>query len=40
MPQYERLDEDFEISDDVVLPVDSVYRFTRYQPEPRRPSTG
>lgn len=32
-PQYERLDEDFEISDGVVLPIGSVYRFTRYQLE-------
>jgi hypothetical protein len=32
-PQYERLDEDFEISDGVVLPTGSVYRFTRYQLE-------
>ena len=29
-PQYERLEEDFEISDGVVLPAGAVYRFTRY----------
>lgn len=29
-PQYERLEEDFEIHDDVVLPTGAVYRFTRY----------
>ena len=28
--QYERLEEDFEISDGIVLPVGAVYRFTRY----------
>jgi hypothetical protein len=28
---YERLEEDFEISDGVVLPYGQVYRFTRYQ---------
>jgi hypothetical protein len=32
-PQYERLEEDFEISDGVVLPAGAVYRFTRYQLE-------
>ena len=32
-PQYERLDEDFEISEGVLLPAGSVYRFTRYQVE-------
>ena len=32
-PTYERLDEDFEISDGVVLPIDGIYRFTRYQLE-------
>jgi hypothetical protein len=32
-PQYERLDEDFEISDGVVLPTGALYRFTRYQLE-------
>ncbi len=26
-PQYERLDEDFEISDGVVLPAGAVYQF-------------
>jgi hypothetical protein len=30
-PQYERLEEDFEIHDDIVLPAGSVYRFTSYQ---------
>jgi hypothetical protein len=29
--QYERLEEDFEISDGVVLPIGQTYRFTRYQ---------
>jgi hypothetical protein len=29
-PQYERLEEDFEIHDDVVLPTGAVYRFTRF----------
>ncbi|MGE0594470.1 MAG: DUF5916 domain-containing protein [Vicinamibacterales bacterium] len=29
-PQYERLEEDFEIHDGVVLPAGGVYRFTRY----------
>ena len=29
-PQYEFLDDDFEISDGVILPQDSEYRFTRY----------
>ena len=29
-PEYERLDEDFEISDGIVLPVGEKYRFTRY----------
>jgi hypothetical protein len=29
--QYERLEEDFEISDGVVLPLGAVYQFTRYQ---------
>jgi hypothetical protein len=28
--QYERLEEDFEISDGIVLPIGAVYRFTRY----------
>ena len=32
-PQYERLEEDFEISDGVVLPAGGVYQFTRYQVE-------
>jgi hypothetical protein len=36
-PQYERLDEDFEISDGVVLPLGRVYRFTRYQIEAQTP---
>jgi len=30
-PQYERLEEDFEIHDDIVLPVGAVYQFTSYQ---------
>jgi len=30
-PQYERLEEDFEIHDDIVLPAGAVYRFTSYQ---------
>lgn len=29
--QYERLEEDFEISDGIVLPAGGTYRFTRYQ---------
>ncbi len=29
--QYERLEEDFEISDGVILPTGRTYRFTRYQ---------
>jgi hypothetical protein len=29
-PQYERLEEDFEISDGIVLPVGEKYQFTRY----------
>ena len=32
-PQYERLEEDFEISDGIVLPIGGAYRFTRYQVE-------
>ena len=28
---YERLEEDFEISDGIVLPMGGVYEFTRYQ---------
>jgi hypothetical protein len=31
VPTYERLDEDFEISEDVVLPAGQDYSFTRYQ---------
>jgi hypothetical protein len=30
-PQYERLEEDFEISDGIVLPVGADYSFTRYR---------
>ena len=30
VPQYERLEEDFEISDGIVLPRGEKYRFTRY----------
>lgn len=30
-PQYERLEEDFEIHDDIVLPAGAVYEFTSYQ---------
>lgn len=30
-PTYERLEEDFEISDDVILPSGARYRFTRYE---------
>ncbi|HEY7679422.1 MAG TPA: DUF5916 domain-containing protein [Terriglobia bacterium] len=30
LPQYERLEEDFDISDGVVLPAGGTYRFTRY----------
>jgi hypothetical protein len=30
-PQYERLEEDFEIHDDIVLPAGAVYEFTRYR---------
>ncbi len=37
VPQYERLDEDFEISDGVVLPAGGVYQFTRYQVDVRTP---
>jgi hypothetical protein len=33
VPHYERLDEDFEISDGVLLPSGSIYRFNRYQVE-------
>ena len=29
--QYQRLEEDFEISDDVILPSGAVYEFTRYR---------
>ena len=29
-PQYERLEEDFEISEGVILPIGEKYRFTRY----------
>ena len=29
-PQYERLDEEFEISDGIILPTGAVYRFTDY----------
>jgi hypothetical protein len=36
-PQYERLEEDFEISDGVVLPAGGIYRFTRYEVEVRTP---
>jgi hypothetical protein len=32
-PQYERLEDDFEISDGIVLPVGESYWFTRYQLE-------
>jgi hypothetical protein len=32
-PQYERLEDDFEISDGVVLPAGGIYRFSRYQVE-------
>ena len=32
-PQYERLEEDFEISDGIVLPAGGIYEFTRYQIE-------
>lgn len=32
-PQFERLEEDFEISDGVVLPAGGAYAFTRYQVE-------
>ena len=31
VPTYERLEEDFEISDGVILPEGERYRFTRYQ---------
>ncbi len=31
IPQYERLEQDFEISEGVVLPVGAKYRFTRYR---------
>ncbi len=34
-PQFERLEEDFEISDGIVLPAGREYRFTRYQLEGR-----
>jgi hypothetical protein len=37
VPQYERLEEDFEISDGVVLPAGGVYRFTRYQVDAETP---
>ncbi|MGH8639033.1 MAG: hypothetical protein ACREUZ_18010, partial [Burkholderiales bacterium] len=37
VPQYERLDEDFEISDGVVLPAGGIYRFMRYQVEAQTP---
>jgi hypothetical protein len=30
-PQYERLEEDFEIYDDIVLPAGAVYEFTSYE---------
>jgi hypothetical protein len=30
-PTYERLDEEFPISDGIILPVGEVYRFTRHQ---------
>jgi hypothetical protein len=30
-PTYERLDEDFEISEGIVLPMESTHRFTRYE---------
>ena len=30
-PTYERLEEDFEIYDDIVLPAGAVYEFTEYQ---------
>jgi len=36
-PQYERLEEDFEISDGVVLPAGGIYEFTRYQVEVETP---
>ena len=36
-PQYERLDEDFEISDGVVLPAGGVYQFTRYEIDTETP---
>ena len=37
VPQYERLEEDFEISDGVVLPAGGVYQFTRYQVDVETP---
>jgi hypothetical protein len=37
VPQFERLDEDFEISDGVVLPAGGIYRFTRYQVDAETP---
>jgi hypothetical protein len=37
VPQYERLDEDFEISDGIVLPAGGVYQFTRYQVDVETP---
>jgi hypothetical protein len=36
-PQYERLEEDFEISDSVVLPAGGVYQFTRYEVDAESP---
>ena len=36
-PQYERLEEDFEISDGVVLPAGSVHQFTRYEVDVETP---
>jgi hypothetical protein len=37
VPQYERLEEDFEISNGIVLPAGGVYEFTRYQVEVETP---
>ena len=36
-PQFERLEEDFEISDGIVLPAGNVYQFTRYEIDAQTP---
>ena len=39
-PTYERLEEDFEIHDGIVLPAGAVYEFTDTRSRGRLPTTG